>query len=68
MPHKLNSVCPNKDAFCLVKTHSPFRILFGQETCVATSGALRFSCVVPFGATHFFYRKVRGENKKEERG
>ena len=34
--------------------------------CVATNEALRFSCVVSFGATHFlFSRKMRGENKNE---
>ena len=27
------------------------------EIRVATNGALRFSCVVPFGAAHFFYYK-----------
>ena len=26
--------------------------------CVATNGALRFSCVVPFGAAHFLFRRI----------
>ena len=25
-----------------------------QEVCVVANGAMRFGCVVPFGATHFF--------------
>ena len=31
------------------------------KNCVAAKGALRFSCVVPFGAAHFFITKMKGE-------
>ncbi len=33
------------------------------KICVAANGALRFSCVVPFGAAHFFIIKKKGERK-----
>lgn len=41
--------------YLLVKTHSPLCIPLSVKDCVATNGALRFSCVVPFGAAHFLY-------------
>lgn len=34
-----------------------FLLVNSQEVCVVTNGAMRFGCVVPFGATHFFYFK-----------
>jgi hypothetical protein len=46
------------------KAYTPFGILFGQETCVAASGAaffLRGSVL----ATHFLFPKRRGEKKNK---
>ena len=38
----------------------PVRML---KNCVAAKGALRFSCVAPFGAAHFFIIKMKGERE-----
>lgn len=38
---------------------------FGFYDCVAANEALRFSCVVSFGATHFFVPENAWQNKNE---
>ena len=44
-----------------------FAFLIGRsKICVATSGVVRFSCVAPFGATHFLFLGGR-ENEKNNR-
>ncbi len=48
--------------------HSPFwHSLCLSNDCVATNGAVHFSCVVPFGATHFCL-KVKTEKGAQQYG
>ena len=55
LPRKSISVPREWCFYYLVKTHSPSLHSLGMlKNCVAAKGALRFSCVVPFGAAHFF--------------
>lgn len=54
--HKLNIFDEQQMRFCpLAKTRVPLHLLFivDVRVCVATSGALRFSCVASFEAAHF---------------
>lgn len=64
-----NQIKPNtEDAFyLLVKTHPPYWHPSGLALydCVAANEALRFSCVVSFGATHFFLGKTEREGLGE---
>lgn len=64
--HKLNiATYFERMVFISVKLILQFGVLWNvQAVCVATNGALRFSCVVPFGAAHFFiHHKLKGEEK-----
>lgn len=58
---KLNT----KDAFCLWQKRNLHigihRVWLQSMVCVVTNGALRFSCVVPLEATHFFFTLARFE-------